>query len=255
MVLGLGLKGTVLVCAMAAAEPDPTTSGRVIATGGVALAATVLVGYGLLALASRHTAKVRRGLQVAGLGWLVLAVLQEVSDLAFASGWGVTSAIQLVQYGFGVALLGSAVGLAVAVWHRRPALAVLGVASVILGSLVVVLVSMYGLGDGFRVFLAVDAGVALVRVAVVAATACVLAGEPQVVDSAPAAGYLRGAARALRLGVGVMICVTGVLVLFAPHGGGSSMVIRLAGALGVVAGSVSFAWLGLALLGAARERG
>jgi hypothetical protein len=256
LVLGLVLTTAYLLFAFVdQGGPGLPHVGRAVAAG-LATVGQVQLAYGLFMLADRHTGAVRRALHVAAaaaVGSLVLQLVGELS-IAFHVRWWQTPGLSFVmEYGFLAATLGSAIGLAVAAWRHSRALGA-AILVIWIGSLLTT-TFIGSLGLGYPAFMVLQLALRGIRLAGLAAVVVALAGEPQAVDSARVGGDLRRTARVLRVAVAGMIGVTAALVLLASCGGGHRVAESVVWALAVVLGVVVFTWLGLALLGAARERG
>jgi hypothetical protein len=235
--------------------PQPTS-------GLLAIAALIgvgdwLVAYGLLVLADRHAGAARRGLQIAAASKGGLIALQLIGELSNGLGgpWWQDRALWLViQDGMLAGASGSAIGLAVAVWRRHRAL---GIASLVVWIVSVssgMVVGWLALDLGELTRILVPLGLSGLQLCVLIAIVRARAGERRDVDPARVGGDLRRTAKALRVAVVVMIAGVAALTLLAWCGAGDTHAETVVSATASGLAGAVFLWLGVTLLGAARDR-
>lgn len=263
LLLGLGL--TAVCIAM---KPLDLVAAPSIVAFGLGVVADLLCAYGALEIADRYTGAARYGLRIAAGAWLVGLVIglgwyaMSVPDIAGPCPCKLPSSepiIALVTVGQGTSVitLACTIGLAIAAWKRHRVLTiaalVISFASQPPPFIARAIESAIDLGN--REVAVLEGVVALLRLAMIAALAAVLAQRVVARSTVDVAVNLRRAAGALRLRALAMLALVGIAVTL-PLGQGLaiSIVRGSLAVVGVALNAVSFGWLGHALLGAARER-
>jgi hypothetical protein len=254
LLLGLVLTAAYFVAGVVAHLQHGRPAGfELAATSGLSLIGNVLLAFGLPVLADRHAGQVRRGLRVAAIGWIATLLLRILGELAF--GFGVTGVVTsfVLQYGSFAAMLGVTIGLAIALWRDHAPLAaatvMVWVASALAATFSHELAA--GLGHDNEAVWVLQLVFWVMRLALLIALAFALAGASVPGAAAPTASDLRRVARALRFATGAMAAA---LVALSPCMQGRDPSLTVLRCLCVALGAAALAGLGLALLGAARDR-
>jgi hypothetical protein len=225
--------------------------------GGSAVTST-LCAFGVVELADLHVPRTvgRAGLWLAAFGWIATLVLAflwfaSVRNLAAWTNGDRWAAAQ--QHAWYAVTWLPIVGLALAAWMcGRRALALVGLGVALVGHPPPF--ALHGIKLGYQSAVVLDAGFALVRVAVIAVLARALAAGPATPDPARVIRGLGRAAAALWLRVLAVAVSTGVALLAATRaarGGGFAMP-NVALVAGAAINAVALCWFAISVLGAAR---
>jgi len=259
LVVGLGMAAVELALTIVMDVNGAKPSFAMYAVASLFGVGEWLTVYGLWRLADRHAGAVRRGLRVGAASKATMIALRMVIGLSvgFHAPWW---RWPVMSVALPVLLLmtagGAAIGLAVAVWRRRPALGAALVADAIASTACGMASGwlVFRLELGFPAVAMLRAGLAVIYLGVLIATVRALAGAPRDADPAGVGRDLRRTARALRAAVAVMIVVIAALVLLEWRGGGKTSADTAVWAATAGLSAVVFFWLGITLLGVARER-